>query len=375
MKYCAAWWRAPLAFGERAMSDDTRQMLLDTLERVLADHCTPERVQAADQGGFDAALWQVLEELGYPLAAVPEQAGGIGLGLPDLCALLRVCGRHCAPAPLAESAMLAAWLLAGAGQDVPGGVLAVAGARQLALTPQDSGLRLQGTVSRVAAARHASAVVLLLEHGSACRVTVLHPADYRLEAGDNLAGEARDDVHVDLTIDASRLHPAAAGVTLDAFHARAALLRAALMTGALERSLQQSLDYARERKQFGRALAAFQAIQQQLAILAAEVVAASAAVDHAAAVAETGPALDEIAVAKIRAGKAAGIACRIAHQVHGAMGFTQEYSLQHATRRLWAWRDEDGTEAAWALRLGQRLAKSGADALWPLTTASGAVAD
>lgn len=359
------------------MSDDTRQMLLDTLERVLTDHCTAERVQAADQGGFDAALWQTLEELGYPLAGLPEQAGGIGLPLPELCALLRVCGRHCAPVPLAESAMLAAWLLADAGLELTGGVLAVAAAdsKQVRITPQGSGLRLAGAVSRVAAARHASAIVLLLENGGACQVVVLHPTDYRLEVGDNLAGEARDDMHLDLTIDAGRLHAAAAGVTLEAFHARAALLRAALMTGALERALQQSLDYARERKQFGRALAAFQAIQQQLAILAAEVVAANAAVDHAAAVAETGPALDEIAVAKIRAGKAAGIACRIAHQVHGAMGFTQEYSLQHATRRLWSWRDENGTEAAWALRLGQRLARAGAAALWPLTTASGAVAD
>ena len=83
------------------MSDDTRQMLLDTLERVLADHCTADRVQAADAGGFDAALWQVLEELGYPLVAVPEEHGGIGLVLPDQCALLRLAGRHCAPAPLA----------------------------------------------------------------------------------------------------------------------------------------------------------------------------------------------------------------------------------------------------------------------------------
>lgn len=359
------------------MSDDTRQMLLDTLDRVLADHCTSGRVQAADQGGFDAALWQVLDELGYPLAGVPEDAGGVGLPLTDLCALLRVCGRHCAPVPLAETAMLAAWLLGSAGLALPGGVLAVASAdpRQIRLTPLDGGLRVQGTVSRVAAVRHASALVLLLEHSGACCVTMLHPADYRLEAGDNLAGEARDDVHLDAVLAADRLHAAAASVTLEAFHARAALLRAALMTGALERALLQSLDYARERKQFGRPLAAFQAIQQQLAILAAEVVAANAAVDHAAQVAATGPATDEIAVAKIRAGKAAGIACRIAHQVHGAMGFTQEYSLQHATRRLWAWRDENGTETAWALRLGQRLAQSGADALWPLTTASGAVAD
>ena len=78
---------------------------------------------------------------------------------------------------------------------------------------------------------------------------------------------------------------------------------------------------------------------------------------------------------RAKATMAAGIACRIAHQVHGAMGFTQEYSLQHATRRLWAWRDEAGSEAVWARRLGQHLAAAGADALWPLTTGSGAMAD
>jgi acyl-CoA dehydrogenase len=351
------------------MSDDTRQMLLDTLERVLADHCTAERVQAADAGGFDAVLWQLLEELGYPLVAVPEPLGGIGLPLPEQCALLRVAGQHCAPVPLAESAMLAGWLLASAGLAPDTGVLAAANAGSLlSIAPAGDGLRLQGTLARVGAARHATALVLLLDG----RLAVLSPGEYTLEAGDNLAGEARDDIVLDLTLAADRLH--ATAITADAFAGRAALLRAALMTGALERALQQSLTYTRERKQFGRPLAAFQAIQQQLAILAAEVVAAMSAVDHAAAVAEHGAALDEIAAAKIRAGKAAGIACRIAHQVHGAMGFTQEYSLHHATRRLWSWRDEAGNEATWAQRFGHRLAAAGADALWPLTTASGAVA-
>ncbi|MGK2941867.1 MAG: acyl-CoA dehydrogenase family protein [Immundisolibacter sp.] len=360
------------------MSDDTRQMLLHTLERVLADHCTAERVQAVDAVGFDPDLWQVLEELGFTVAAVSEASGGSALGMADLCALLRLCGRHCAPVPLAESAVLAAWLLAGAGQAVPSGVLAFANAnsRDFEITPQDNGLRLHGVLPRVAAARHAAGVVVLLERDGQTQVTQLGPQDYRLEPGDNLAGEARDDLHIDTIIATDRMYRAPAGITAASIHERAALARAALMSGALERTLQQSLDYARERKQFGRALAAFQAIQQQLAILAGEVAAACAAVDHAALVADFGVATDEIAVAKIRAGKAAGLACRIAHQVHGAMGFTQEYSLQHATRRLWAWRDENGSEAAWARQFGRRLASAGADALWPLTTASGtAVAD
>jgi alkylation response protein AidB-like acyl-CoA dehydrogenase len=76
------------------------------------------------------------------------------------------------------------------------------------------------------------------------------------------------------------------------------------------------------------------------------------------------------AAAKITAGDAAGKIAEIAHQVHGAMGFTEEYSLHHLTRRLWSWRDEFGNEAYWARELGREIAKAGSDGLWPLVTAS-----
>ncbi|HCZ49315.1 MAG TPA: acyl-CoA dehydrogenase [Gammaproteobacteria bacterium] len=351
------------------MSDDMRQMLLDTLLPVLADHCTAERVQAAEAGGFDAGLWQVLDELGYPLAAVPEDAGGIGLGLADLCALLRLCGQHCAPVPLAES-QLAAWLLARAGLDLPGGVLTLAVTTALqTLQPGATGLRLTTNLSRVASARHADGLVLLAEHAGARYVVRLTTDELGIEPGNNLAGEARDDVRIDTTVPPARYRRLTQGPDAAALEARAALLRAALMSGALQRVLQQSLDYARERRQFGRPLAAFQAIQQQLAILAAEVVAAAAAVDHAAVLAGHGPAPDAIAVAKVRSGKAAGIACRIAHQVHGAMGFTYEHRLHHLTRRLWAWRDEYGSDVYWSRILGQEVLNWGADQLWPRITA------
>ena len=58
----------------------------------------------------------------------------------------------------------------------------------------------------------------------------------------------------------------------------------------------------------------------------------------------------------------------IAHQTHGAMGFTYEHSLHHATRRLWAWRDEFGNESHWAIMLGRIVAARGADELWPFVT-------
>ena len=64
--------------------------------------------------------------------------------------------------------------------------------------------------------------------------------------------------------------------------------------------------------------------------------------------------------------EAASQGAAIAHQAHGAIGFTAEHILHRFTTRLWAWRDEYGSESEWAVRLGQAVARNGADALWPL---------
>jgi acyl-CoA dehydrogenase len=77
----------------------------------------------------------------------------------------------------------------------------------------------------------------------------------------------------------------------------------------------------------------------------------------------------EVASAKIRVGEAAGEGAAIAHQVLGAIGFTQEHVLHRYTRRLWAWRDDFGSESVWAVKLGHLVAAKGADVLWPMLAA------
>ena len=74
------------------------------------------------------------------------------------------------------------------------------------------------------------------------------------------------------------------------------------------------------------------------------------------------------AAAKVRAGTAVEVVARLAHQVHGAIGFTQEHKLHHLTRRLWSWRDEAGSELAWSRVLGAGVLADGPDALWPALT-------
>jgi alkylation response protein AidB-like acyl-CoA dehydrogenase len=104
-------------------------------------------------------------------------------------------------------------------------------------------------------------------------------------------------------------------------------------------------------------------------VLAGHAAAASIAAERAFAVTDAGDATFDIAVAKIRAGEAVGIGAGIAHQVHGAIGFTYEHSLHFATRRLWSWRAEFGSESQWAAELGRRVTARGADALWSDLTA------
>jgi len=152
------------------------------------------------------------------------------------------------------------------------------------------------------------------------------------------------------------------------FHAMA-LARAGQMAGAISAALTLSIEYTRQRQQFGKPLASFQAIQQQLAVLAEEAAASRAAASAAARAADRGDALFEIASAKLRANIAAGNAASIAHQVHGAIGFTMEYDLQKFARPLWMWRSEYGNDRHWSDIIGKMAAARGADGFWPGLTA------
>jgi acyl-CoA dehydrogenase len=144
------------------------------------------------------------------------------------------------------------------------------------------------------------------------------------------------------------------------------------MSGALDYLTSQSVAYANERTQFGKPIGKFQAIQQQLAVLSTQSAAAGIAAAHACAAADKltigSDAAFEIAVAKVRADDATSIATSIAHQVHGAIGFTYEHGLHFATRRLWSWRSEFGSGAEWADLLGRQAMERGADELWPYVT-------
>ncbi|MBI3965059.1 MAG: acyl-CoA/acyl-ACP dehydrogenase [Chloroflexi bacterium] len=351
--------------------NDVRAMLVDTATRIFQDRCKLETISAAEEGVWPAELWQALEETGLTLAGVPEDSGGSGGSLGDSLAIMQAAGRFAAPVPLAETA-LAAWLLSSAGLAVPTGPLTVAPVLpgdELELRRDGAGWTLFGSAARVPWARAAERIAVLARSADGPMVASVAASACPLAPGVNVAGEPRDAVAFDgVTVATAEAALAPAGLDSQALRARGALTRVLLGAGALEQALELTVTYATDRTQFGRPISRFQVIQQQLAVFAAEVAATSAAAAAAAEAAEHGDALLEIAAAKIRFGEAASTTGAIAHQVHGAIGFTQEHALHLTTRRLWAWRDEFGGEAEWAALLGERLAAGGPEALWSFIT-------
>lgn len=152
-----------------------------------------------------------------------------------------------------------------------------------------------------------------------------------------------------------------------------AFIRVAQAAGAMDAALAMSIDHVNTRQQFGKALGKFQAVQQALAIFVTEAAAvnvagaaAAAALDRNGGDAEA--ALFEIACAKLRTNRAIGQVTAIAHQVHGAIGFTQEYDLHKLTGPLLDWRSDHGNDAYWAGVLGTMTAKLGGAGLWAEVT-------
>ena len=344
---------------------EMRDDLLRTVDRIFEAHCARPVRETAESGQWPAALWQALEEVGLTRAALPEEAGGSGLAFEDAMLALRRSAYHAAPVPLAET-MLAARLLAAAGLVVPQGALTIAPVRSgdvLSFARSGGATTLSGGARRVPWGDGCAQAVVAgaLEGEDVLGLVSTARAARTVEK--NLAGEPR----VTLEFDAEPLIACAPLKGASArLEAEGALFRSVQMAGALERALEYSLLYANERVQFGRPIAKFQAIQHMLAQLAGQVAAASAAVDAAVEASCNAPDDFAVAVAKSRAGEAAGKSAEIAHQVHGAMGYTREHNLHYVSRRLWSWRDEFGNETCWQSRLGRAVAARGADALWPM---------
>ena len=350
-------------------------MIGASAQRLFSDHVDHTLIESVERGAFANSLWTLTTDNGFTHALCAEAAGGIGATWDEAWPLLRAIGYWQVPLPLAET-MIATLLLSAARADLPIGPIALVD-ETASSECNAAHTRVSGRFDNIAWARHCRTALIGRPDGRLLLVD-LTPSGARqssvvIEPKSNHAGLAADTVRLaDATI-IDRIENPFAALAQPLRHL-GALVRSAMMVGALERLLDESVRYANDRVQFGKPIGKYQAIQQSLAVLAGDVTSARVA---ALVAAMDSPSLASpdckagafsIAVAKVRCGEAATRATSIAHQVHGAIGFTREHSLHFATRRLWAWRTEFGTDSWWAERLGRAAIAAGSDGFWPSLT-------
>jgi acyl-CoA dehydrogenase len=349
------------------MMNEEQQLILDTTRKILSDLCTPEVIDAAEKGNFPTELWTTLEETGLTLAGFPESMGGSGGSIGDSLMIIREAAKFGAPIPIAEMFIAARLTQLAGGNAVTGPATIATGD----FTIERDAL-LVARAENVAFARWCDVILFVADKGDT-QVLCTVPLDlFEVSHGHNMAGEPRDSLKASFELAENQM------IVVDTdLHRELELLgaatRAIMMAGALESILELSVQYALERTQFGRPIARFQAIQQQLAVLAGEVAASIRAADALIDSFADSTLLDEteVAIAKSRIGDAVGLSTDIAHQVHGAMGYTKEHVLNHRTRRLWGWRDEFGGERVWQERLGATFTAKSPDELWQVVASLG----
>jgi acyl-CoA dehydrogenase len=348
---------------------ESDNIVAETAERIFADLADAQTVNNDKGGRWKTPLWQALTEAGLPLSWVPEGFGGSGAGLAEGFSVLSAAGRFALAVPLAET-MLAGWLLAQAEIASPEGAMTVAPANPKDRITLHADGTLSGRARGVPFAKAAKYIAVLAMDASGVSIALVDAAACRIEQGVNLAGDASDIVTFNHT-QSIAVKPAPSGFDQTSLMLMGAVTRSLQIAGALESMLDISVRYSNERIAFEKKISKFQAVQHNLAKLAGEAAAALAAASSAADTIVNCAGFDdavflEAAAAKIRCSEAAEKGAAIAHQVHGAIGFTIEHILHRYTLRALAWRDDFGHESWWAVELGKMVATRGADELWPL---------
>ncbi|MBX7431469.1 acyl-CoA/acyl-ACP dehydrogenase [Mycobacterium sp. Y57] len=303
----------------------------------------------------DPALWRRLDELGLVRLTGPEYAGGSGATWHESAELISAAARHGVRIPLAEHDLLACWLLDAAGETGDDA------ARTVCLLDDDA-------ATGVPWASTADRIVVVWPCDGGYRLADLDADAVSITLGANMIGEPRDTVVVDTSsLPGVPLAPA----LLSQLSLKSALVRSIQVCAALDRALQLCLEHTTTRRQFGRPLSKFQAVQHQVADIAAEAALAHSATEAAVTTAVltdwSGPHLEFfVAVARSCAGHAASVVARNAHQVHGAIGTTGEHRLHEFTRAALAWSSEFGSVRHWDETVTEMALWAGEGRLWEL---------
>lgn len=351
---------------------ETQELIRASAAGWLAERSGPEfvRAMAEDEQGYTDEYWRELAGLGWLGLLIPEEHGGSGMQFADMAVLLHEWGAALAPGPLVESSVVAASLIADSdSDDTRSRLLSEIASGESVVIPAVTSLAGEG--GRITASETAQGWVL---DGAAYFVpyentagTLLIPATtdagiaiFALDTGSYSGTVTETPIKMasgvptyDLGLNevvcpvvAMMISPSAAEDAIRRAKSIGATARAIQMVGAGKAVLDRTLEYVRTRRQFGRPIGAFQAIQHYMADMALKVKSAQLMVQRAAwaidNVDDERKRHELVSQAKWAANTLMPQVCWTAHQVHGAIGFTWEHDLHLYTRRMLSWRAEFG---------------------------------
>ncbi len=345
------------------MLSDTQEMIRDGARRLLADTLDPDMVREveASADGVNAEIWAQMAELGWTALALPEDIGGGGAGLVDLCLLAEELGRAAASTPLVATAgFAAAFLQAVEPTALTRSMLSTLATSDAVITPAladaagrdersapasvltetDAGATISGAKAMVPCASVAQVLLVSLRasDGEAAVVAVdrdaagVRWARHGATGGDPLFHVEFDNVSVPAGGVLARGR--AAQQAIDAGLDAAAVLATAEAVGCCEGMIRLGSEYASNRQQFGRVIGSYQAVAHRLADMRINTDACRLLVAETAWLLDQGrDATLEVAGTKVFANEVMVDMVHAAHTVHGAIGYTTEYDLQLYTRR------------------------------------------
>ena len=347
---------------------EEQEMLRTSARDFLDDKCPKSfvREMEVDEKGYTPELWQEMAGLGWMGLAFPESYGGSGMGFIDLAILLEEMGRACLPGPFFSSVVLGGFTILDAGSDtqkqkylpdIASGrsifTLALtetnawydAASIAATATPDGDNFVIEGTKLFVPDAHVADHLLCVArteqspnsEEGLTVFIVDTSSPGLSRSALKTISGDKLFEVVFDkVKVPKENIlgQPGKGWEIVQRIIERGAIAKCCDLTGGLQRVLEMTLDYAKERQQFDRPIGSFQVIQHYCADMATDVDSTRFCTYQAAWMLSEGlPCRREIAIAKAWAGEAYERVVTLAHQIHGAIGCTIDHDLQFYTKR------------------------------------------
>jgi alkylation response protein AidB-like acyl-CoA dehydrogenase len=344
---------------------EEQEMLKKTARDFLAEKCTKKFVKQMEESetGYSKELWQEMAELGWMGLVFPEKYGGGDMSFLDLAVLLEEMGRACLPGPFFSTVVLGGLPILDIGSEEqkqeylprlirgekiftlalnePGYHNYDASSVMVDATPYNGNHIIKGTKLFVPDAHIADYLLCVARNKSENGVTIFladaKSPKIKCTVLNTIAGDKLCEVLFNqIPVPKANIlgQPGQAESAVQKIIERAAVGKCCEMVGNIQRVLEMTIDYAKERKQFDRPIGSFQVIQHYCADMATDVDGVRFSTYQAAWMLSEGlPCRKEVAIAKAWAGEASQRVLSLAHQIHGAIGVTMEHDLHFYTRR------------------------------------------